>query len=93
VTRDGVPALVESGAVIAVVTTYGHISLWNDDQKDSAIGWAGFMLGRGSHVAVVDPDTLDPEAVEEARQRQEVVARHSATLLDLLWEDHGREHN
>jgi hypothetical protein len=76
VTRDGVPALVESGAVIAVVTTYGHISLWNDDQKDLAIGWAGFMLGRGSHVAVVDADTLDAEAVDKALKKQALLETH-----------------
>lgn len=65
------PAVVEGGAVIAVVETGGYVQyLRNDDQKDLAIGWARFLVGRGSHVAVVDAATLDAEAVDKALREQ-----------------------
>jgi hypothetical protein len=66
--------VVQAGVVIAVVTTGGRIqSLWNDDKKDLAIDWAGFLVGRGCHVAVVDAASLDPTAVAMAQRRQALV--------------------
>jgi hypothetical protein len=61
---------VEGGVVIAVVKTGGYIQyVWNDDQKDLAIGCAR-LFGRASHVAVVDAATLDAEAVDKALRKQ-----------------------
>jgi hypothetical protein len=69
--------------VIAVVTTGGRIqSLWNDDKKDLAIGWAGFLVGRGLHVALVDAATLDSTAVAMA-QRKEALVRKAVEKLGL----------
>jgi len=54
--------------------------LWNDDQKDLAIGWARFLVGRGSHVAVVDAATLDAEAVDKALRKQAQLETHLKKL-------------
>jgi hypothetical protein len=56
--------------VIAVVNTYGGITLWNDDQKDLAIAWAQVLVGIGNRAALVDAATLDAAAVDEALRRQ-----------------------
>ena len=57
--------------MIAVLGTSKYIeALWNDDQKDLAIGWARFLVGRGLSVAVVDAATLDVAAVDKALRRQ-----------------------
>ena len=53
---------------------------WNDDQKDLAIGWARFLVGRGSHVAVVDAATLDAEAVDKALRKQAQLETHLKKL-------------
>jgi hypothetical protein len=70
VTSDAVPAVAGDGVVIRVLKTGGSIqSLWNDGQKDHAILWARFLVGRGWHVAVVDAATLDPTAPAEAHRK------------------------
>jgi len=66
--------------VVAVVETGGSMYLWNDDQKDLAIGWARFLVGRGSHVAVVDAATLDAEAVDKALRKQAQLETHLKKL-------------
>jgi hypothetical protein len=75
-----VPAVVQGGVVVAVVETGGSMYLWNDDQKDLAIGWARFLVGRGSHVAVVDAATLDAEAVDKALRKQAQLETHLKKL-------------
>jgi hypothetical protein len=69
---------VEGGVVIVVVRTGGSIdSVWNDDQKDLAIGWARFLVGRRWHVAVVDAATLDATAVDDGLRQQALVKTHA----------------
>jgi hypothetical protein len=80
------PAVVEDGVVIAIVGTGGYIQhLWNDSQKDLAIGWAQaqFVVFR-RHLAVVDTATLDGDAVDKALRKQARVKMHAKRLAWLL---------